>query len=137
MQMLRSMPKRVLKKREVIAKDSDMKKVKAKQEKLAFSVVTWSLCMYSRNSGVGNEKSSIVHVFYESKDERKVLNAFSSAGIDLESSEANPVDPQSSERHEQRIMYTKEPLYLEDVYEYEERDNPLTAAEIQKRFENY
>merc|ERR1712070_193331 len=123
------MGKRILKKREIVAKDSDMKKVKAKQEKIPFSVVAWSLCMYSRSSGSGDDKASIVHVFYESKDERKVLNAFSSAGIDLESADANPVDPQSTLRHEQRIMYTKEPLYLEDAYEYGERDNPLSADE--------
>merc|ERR1711988_1753627 len=121
---------RILKRREITAKDIDLKKVKTKQEKINFSVVAWSLCMYSRSSGVGEEKASIIHVFYESKDERKVLNAFSSSGIDLESAEAEPVDPASNLHHEQRIMYTTESLYLEDTYEYEERDSPLTIEEL-------
>merc|ERR1719163_275139 len=123
------MPKRILKRREITAKETDLKKVRTKQEKIPFSVVSWSLCMYSRSSGVGEEKASIIHVFYESKDERKVLNAFSSSGIDLEAAEASPVDPSSNLAHEQRIMYTHEPLYLEDAYEYEERANPLTDEE--------
>merc|ERR1712166_1142183 len=135
MKLLKGMPKRILKRREMTAKDSDMKKVKAKQEKIPFSVVSWSLCMYSRNSGVGEEKASIVHVFYESKDERKVLNAFSASGLDLQSAEAVPVDPTSSLPHEQRIMYTTEALYLEDTYEYEERETPLSKDELKKRFE--
>merc|ERR1719446_1918344 len=100
--------------------------IKSKQEKISFSIVAWNLSMFSRNSGAGDEKASIVHVFYESKDERKVLNAFSSSGIDLESAEAVPVDPASSLQHEQRIMYTTEPLYLEDTYEYEERTQPFS-----------
>merc|ERR1711918_242593 len=115
MKLLKGMPKRILKRREITAKDSDLTKVKTKQEKIPFSIVKWSLCMYSRNSGVGEEKASIIHVFYESKDERKVLNAFSSSGIDLESAEAVPVDPASSLPHEQRIMYVTDPLYLEDT----------------------
>merc|ERR1711877_50197 len=134
MKLLKGMQKRILKRREITAKDIDLKKVKTKQEKINFSVVAWSLCMYSRSSGVGDEKASIVHVFYESKDERKVLNAFSASGIDLESAEAVPVDPASSLRHEQRIMYVTEPLYLEDTYDYEERDAPLTTEELRQRF---
>mmetsp|Transcript_42450 Transcript_42450/g.66205 ORF Transcript_42450/g.66205 Transcript_42450/m.66205 type:complete len:162 (-) Transcript_42450:41-526(-) len=134
MKLLKGMPKRILKRREIIAKDVDLKKVKTKQEKVNFSVVAWGLCMYSRSSGVGDEKASIVHVFYESKDERKVLNAFSSSGIDLESAEAVPVDPSSSLAHEQRVMYITEPLYLEDTYDYEERDDPMTMEELRKRF---
>ena len=119
MKLLKGMTKRVLKRREVIAKDSDMKMIKSKQEKISFSVVACNLSMFSRNSGAGDEKASIVHVFYESKDERRVLNAFSSSGIDLEAAEAVPVDPVSNVAHEQRIMYTPEPLYLQDAYEYE------------------
>merc|ERR1719408_506356 len=131
------MAKKVMKRREAIVKDKDLERITAKMGKVHFSVACWNLSEYSKSSGPGDDLASIAQVYYESKDERKVLNAFSSAGIDLESADANPVDPQSSERHEQRIMYTKEPLYLEDVYEYEERENPLTADEIKKRFENY
>merc|ERR1719162_1731626 len=120
MKLLKGMPKRILKKREIIAKDSDLKKAKTKQEKINFSVVTFSLSMYSRSSGVGDEKASIVQVFYESKEERKVLNAFSSSGIDLESAEAEVVDPKSSYEHEQRFMYETEDLFLQDEYVYEE-----------------
>merc|ERR1711897_87759 len=100
-------------------KDKDLEKVTAKQGKVHFSVACWNFSEYSKSSGPGAEAASIVHVFYESKDERKVLNCFSSAGIDLESAEAVPVDPNSSLAHEQNIMYTKENLYLQDLYSWE------------------
>mmetsp|Transcript_54497 Transcript_54497/g.100325 ORF Transcript_54497/g.100325 Transcript_54497/m.100325 type:complete len:161 (+) Transcript_54497:90-572(+) len=134
MKLLKGMPKRILKKREIIAKDSDLKKAKTKQEKISFSVIQFSLSMYSRSSGLGDEKSSIVQVFYESKDERKVLNAFSSSGIDLESAEAMPVDPASSVQVEQMLMYKSESLWLDDPYEYEEREKPLSMSEVSSRF---
>mmetsp|Transcript_15142 Transcript_15142/g.27998 ORF Transcript_15142/g.27998 Transcript_15142/m.27998 type:complete len:162 (+) Transcript_15142:111-596(+) len=134
MKLLKGMPKRILKKREIIAKDSDLKKAKTKQEKINFSAVTFSLSMYSRSSGMGDEKASIIQVFYESKDERKVLNAFSSSGIDLESAEAMPVDPASSNAHEQKMMYMTEAMWTEDPYEYEEMESKLGAAELKSRF---
>merc|ERR1712004_615292 len=92
-------------------------------------VACWNLSEYSKNSGPGAEASSIIHVFYESKDERKVLNCFSSAGIDLESAEAQPVDPNSSLAHEQQIMYMKECLFLQDEYAWEEGPPMSTAAQ--------
>merc|ERR1711862_660696 len=136
MKLLKGMPKRILKMREITAKDVDLKKVKAKQEKINFSVVTWPLTIYSRSSGVGDEKASLIHVYYESKDERKVLSAFGSSGIALEDAEAAPVDPASSLPHEQRIMYVTESLWLEDTYDYEERDKALSADELAARFAN-
>merc|ERR1712190_581894 len=67
------------------------------------------------------------------KDERKVLNCFSSAGIDLEAVEAVPVDTASDKEYEQKIMYHKECLYLEDVYSWEE-GKPLSAADLKSKF---
>merc|ERR1719499_1710624 len=131
--MLKAMPKRTLKRREITVKDKDLEKVTAKQGKVHFSIACWNLSEYSKSSGLGDEAASMIHVFYESKDERKVLNAFASAGIDLESAEAVPVDPDSSVPHEQNIMYTKENLYLQDMYNWEEGP-PLPASELKSRF---
>eukprot|EP00913_Durusdinium_trenchii_P008432 g7918.t1 len=64
----------------------------------------------------------------------QVLNAFSSAGIDLESVEAVPVDPNSSKRHEQQIMYAKEPPATEDENTWEE-GTPLSPDEVKQRFQ--
>merc|ERR1712107_805172 len=93
----------------------------------------WNLSEYSKSSGLGDEAASMVHIFYESKDERKVLNAFSSAGIDLESAEAVPVDPTSSVEHEQHIMCAKGNLYLQDLYTWEEGP-PMSADDLKSRF---
>mmetsp|Transcript_101476 Transcript_101476/g.227721 ORF Transcript_101476/g.227721 Transcript_101476/m.227721 type:complete len:162 (-) Transcript_101476:112-597(-) len=133
MKMLKDMPKRTLKRREIVAKDCALEKATQKQGKVHFSVCVWNLSEYSKSSGLGDEGASMVHVFYESKDERKVLNAFSSAGIDLEAAEAVPVDPNSSLPHEQHVMYTKENLYLQDLYTWEEGP-PLSADDLKSRF---
>mmetsp|Transcript_44117 Transcript_44117/g.89033 ORF Transcript_44117/g.89033 Transcript_44117/m.89033 type:complete len:162 (-) Transcript_44117:148-633(-) len=133
MRLMKAMPKKVLKRREIVCKDGALEKATQKQGKVHFSVCVWNLSEYSKSSGLGEEASSMVHVFYESKDERKVLNAFSSAGIDLESAEAVPVDPSSSLGHEQQIMYAQENLYLQDLYTWEEGP-PLGADELKSRF---
>merc|ERR1719220_2355524 len=99
------MPKRIMKRRELVIKSSDLEKAVKKQGKVSFSIACWALSEYSKSSGLGDGAASIIQVFYESKDERKVLNAFSSVGVDLEESEAVPVDPNSSEFMEQKIMY--------------------------------
>merc|ERR1719264_1778623 len=127
------MPKRIMKRREIILKNAELDKACRKQGKVNFSVAAWPLSEYSRSGGLGEDAASLIHVFYESKDERKVLNAFSAAGIDLESAEAVPVDPDSSVPHEQNIMYTKENLYLQDMYNWEEGP-PLPASELKSRF---
>merc|ERR1712183_866725 len=111
----------------------DMEKASAKMGKAHFSVACWNLSEFSKSSGIGEAASSLVAVFYESKDERKVLNCFSSAGIDLESAEAVPVDPNSSLAHEQQIMYMKECLFLQDEYAWEEGP-PMSADELKARF---
>jgi len=118
--MLTAIPKRVLIRREVTIKDRDCERVATKQGKVHFSVARWRLTEFSESSGPDTESASILHVFYESKDERKVMNCFSAAGIDLGAVEAVPVDPNSSHAHEQRIMYMKESLFLEDECAYEE-----------------
>merc|ERR1711862_807112 len=100
---------------------------------VSFSVACWALSEYSKSSGLGDDAASIVQVFYESKDERKVLNTFAAAGVDLEQVEASPVDPASSLQHEQEIMYSQESLFIKDDYVYEEGP-PLSAAELKKRF---
>mmetsp|Transcript_53859 Transcript_53859/g.169435 ORF Transcript_53859/g.169435 Transcript_53859/m.169435 type:complete len:162 (+) Transcript_53859:63-548(+) len=133
MRMLKAMTKKILKRREIVCKDKDLEKASQKQGKVHFSLCVWNLSEYSKSSGLGDDAASMVHVFYESKDERKVLNAFASAGIDLESAEAVPVDPNSSLSHEQNIMYTKENLYLQDLYTWEE-GAPLSADELKSRF---
>merc|ERR1712110_964397 len=102
---LKAMPKKIMKKREFTANDKDFDKVAKKMGKIDFCVAIWPLSPYSKNSGIGDESKSFLAVYYESKAERKVLNAFSSAGIDLESAEAEPVDPKSSLAYEQEIMY--------------------------------
>merc|ERR1712048_897974 len=73
MRMLKAMPKKVLKKREMTVKDQDLAKACAKQGKVHFSICCWHLSEFSKSSGVGEAASSLVAVFYESKDERKVL----------------------------------------------------------------
>merc|ERR1712079_101146 len=133
MKMLKAMPKKVLKRREIVCKDKDLEKASQKQGKVHFSLCVWNLSEYSKSSGLGDEAASMIHVFYESKDERKVLNAFASAGIDLESSEAVPVEPDSSVPHEQNIMYTKENLHLQDMYSWEEGPS-LPASDLKSRF---
>merc|ERR1712060_671864 len=115
--------------REIICKDIDLKKATQKQGKIHFSICVWNLSEYSKSRGLGAEAASMVHVYYESK----VLNAFTSAGIDLESTEAAPVDPDSNLSYEQQIMYTKENLFLQDEYSWEE-GAPLSADELKSRF---
>merc|ERR1712203_527650 len=100
--------------------------------KVHFSVACWNLSEYSKNSGPGDDLASIAQVYYESKDERKVLNAFSSAGIDLESAESEPVDPNSSCDHEQYMMYSKDDIFCQDIYSYEEGP-PMSLADIKKK----
>merc|ERR1712037_407473 len=130
--MLKQMPKNILKRREITCKDIDLKKVQAKQDKVNFSVARWPLTIYSKSSGPGDEKASIIHAFYESKDERKVLNAFSSSGIDLESAEAVPVEPNSSLHHEQKAMYSEKNIW--EVSDYEHEETPVaTLEEIKKK----
>eukprot|EP00933_Yihiella_yeosuensis_P041591 TRINITY_DN35993_c0_g1_i1.p1 TRINITY_DN35993_c0_g1~~TRINITY_DN35993_c0_g1_i1.p1 ORF type:complete len:164 (-),score=49.75 TRINITY_DN35993_c0_g1_i1:264-755(-) len=130
---MKALPKKILKRREVLVKDIDLTKVCQKQGKVHFSVAVWNLSEYSRNSGLGDELSSLVHVYYEAKDERKVLNAFSSAGIDLEQSEAVPVDPSSGKKYEQQMMYSKECLFVQDENCWEE-GLPLSPEELKSRF---
>merc|ERR1740123_379218 len=131
--MLKAMPKKILKRREVVCKDSALEKATQKQGKVNFSIACWPLSEYSRSSGLGDDAASLVHVFYESKDERKVLNAFSAAGVELEAMEAVPVDPNSSYPHEQEIMYSKECVLIQDNYVHEEGP-PMSAEELKKRF---
>ncbi|CAE7509990.1 unnamed protein product [Symbiodinium pilosum] len=131
---LKAVPKKILKRREIVAKDLDIKRVCQKQGKVHFSVACWNLSEYSRSGGLDAQASSLIHVFYEGKDERKVLNVFSSAGIELESAEAVPVDPNSSKRHEQQIMYAKECLYIQDENTWEE-GQPLSPDEAKQRFQ--
>merc|ERR1712151_973688 len=118
----------ILKRREIIVKDTNLSKVKTKQGKIKFSVTCWSLSEYSRSSGPGEEAASMIHVFYETKEERKVLSAFSSCGIDLESAEAVPVDPKSPLQHEQAVMYLPQCLFLPAVSQSEEGP-PLSLEE--------
>eukprot|EP00440_Ansanella_granifera_P005967 gb/GFBE01006472.1/.p1 GENE.gb/GFBE01006472.1/~~gb/GFBE01006472.1/.p1 ORF type:complete len:166 (+),score=62.26 gb/GFBE01006472.1/:1-498(+) len=134
MRQLKALPKKVLKCREIVAKDVDLKRACQKQGKVHFSVACWNLSEYSRSGGLDDEAASLIHVFYEGKDERKVLNAFSSAGIDLEAAEAMPVDPNSPKKHEQQIMYAKECLFIQDSSSWEE-GKPLTPEEIKQRFQ--
>eukprot|EP00747_Dinoflagellata_sp_TGD_P211440 gnl/TRDRNA2_/TRDRNA2_84683_c0_seq1.p1 gnl/TRDRNA2_/TRDRNA2_84683_c0~~gnl/TRDRNA2_/TRDRNA2_84683_c0_seq1.p1 ORF type:complete len:151 (+),score=50.95 gnl/TRDRNA2_/TRDRNA2_84683_c0_seq1:75-527(+) len=126
---IKSLPKKILKRREITCKTKDLRKAVEKNEKVNFSVVAWHLTEFSKSSGYGDEAGSVVHVFYEAKDERKVLNVFSSSGIDLEAAEAVPVDPKSPYQHEQECMYHKEPLFLEDPYMYEEGPPDLTIGQ--------
>merc|ERR1711933_617406 len=128
MRMLKAMPKKTLKKREVTVKNADLAKACAKQGKVHFSVCVWKLSEFSKSSGFGADASSLAAIYYEGKDERKVLNCFSSAGVDLE-----PVDTSSEKEYEQKIMYHKECLYLEDTYSWEE-GKPMAAAELKARF---
>uniref|UniRef100_A0A7S2KT06 Uncharacterized protein n=1 Tax=Zooxanthella nutricula TaxID=1333877 RepID=A0A7S2KT06_9DINO len=130
---LKAMPKRIMKRRELVIKNLMLEKVTRKQGKVNFSLAVWGLSEYSKSSGLGDEAASIVHVFYESRDERKVLNAFSSAGVDLEAVEAVPVEPDSPMPHEQEIMYSKESLLIQDDLTYEEGP-PLSTEELKKRF---
>eukprot|EP00930_Biecheleria_cincta_P103897 TRINITY_DN9600_c0_g2_i1.p1 TRINITY_DN9600_c0_g2~~TRINITY_DN9600_c0_g2_i1.p1 ORF type:complete len:166 (-),score=41.69 TRINITY_DN9600_c0_g2_i1:59-556(-) len=134
MRQLKALPKKILKRREIVVKDCDLAKVCQKQGKIHFSVAVWNLSEYSRSGGLDEDASSFIHVFYEGKDERKVLNAFSSAGVDLEASEAVPVDPNSTKRHEQQIMYAKECLYIQDQSTWEE-GSPLSPDEVKQRFQ--
>merc|ERR1711879_909384 len=101
--------------------------------KVHFSVCVWKLSEFSKSSGVGADASSLAAIYYEGQDERKVLNCFSSAGIDLEAVEAVPVDTASDKEYEQKIMYHKECLYLEDVYSWEE-GKPASAADLKSKF---
>mmetsp|Transcript_20938 Transcript_20938/g.60445 ORF Transcript_20938/g.60445 Transcript_20938/m.60445 type:complete len:161 (-) Transcript_20938:109-591(-) len=133
MRQLKAMPKRIMKRRELIVKNVDLEKVSKKQGKVNFSIACWALSEYSKSSGLGDEAASILHVFYESKDERKVLNAFSAAGVELEAAEAVPVEPDSSLPHEQEIMYSREALFIQDDFVYEEGP-PLSTEELKKRF---
>mmetsp|Transcript_27088 Transcript_27088/g.40969 ORF Transcript_27088/g.40969 Transcript_27088/m.40969 type:complete len:161 (-) Transcript_27088:134-616(-) len=133
MQTLKAMPKRIMKRRELVIKNTDLEKAVKKQGRVNFSVACWELSEYSKSSGLGSDAASIIHVFYESKDERKVLNAFSGAGVDLEKAEAVPVDPSSSNRHEQEIMYSQECLFIKDDCLYEEGP-PLSPEELKRRF---
>merc|ERR1712048_168885 len=133
MRMLKAMPKKTLKKREVTVKNADLAKACAKQGKVHFSVCVWKLSEFSKSSGIGADASSLAAIYYEGKDERKVLNCFSSAGVDLEAVEAVPVDTSSDKEYEQKIMYHKECLYLEDTYSWEE-GKPMAAADLKARF---
>eukprot|EP00811_Abedinium_folium_P007559 NODE_16978_length_967_cov_10.564286.p2 GENE.NODE_16978_length_967_cov_10.564286~~NODE_16978_length_967_cov_10.564286.p2 ORF type:complete len:161 (+),score=60.24 NODE_16978_length_967_cov_10.564286:94-576(+) len=130
---LLSMPKKVLKRREMVVKNTDCKKILQKMERVRFSVACWPLSEFSAESGRGDDQASLIHVYYERNAERKVLNAFSSCGIDLESAEAVSVDPESSIRHEQDIMFHQEGLFLTDNHMHEL--TPIrTLDEIKRAF---
>eukprot|EP00928_Gymnodinium_smaydae_P031486 TRINITY_DN23092_c0_g2_i1.p1 TRINITY_DN23092_c0_g2~~TRINITY_DN23092_c0_g2_i1.p1 ORF type:complete len:162 (-),score=43.41 TRINITY_DN23092_c0_g2_i1:214-699(-) len=131
--ILRSLPKKILKRRELIVKNAKLAKVKDKQgPKTPFSLCVWRLSEFSRSSGPGEEAASMIAVYYESKDERKVMSAFSQAGIDLQAAEAAPVDPKSPLQHEQDMMYMPQCLYLEDTSIHEETPM-LSREEIRQR----
>eukprot|EP00933_Yihiella_yeosuensis_P003394 TRINITY_DN10615_c0_g1_i1.p1 TRINITY_DN10615_c0_g1~~TRINITY_DN10615_c0_g1_i1.p1 ORF type:complete len:165 (+),score=39.55 TRINITY_DN10615_c0_g1_i1:63-557(+) len=133
---MKALPKKILKRRELCVKDNLLAKVCEKQGKVHFSIAVWNLSEYSRNGGPSEEEqASFIHVFYEAKDERKVLNAFSSAGVDLEEVEAVPVDPNSPRKHEQQIMYAKECLFIQDQNTWEE-GAPLSPEELRNRFQS-
>lgn len=44
-----------------------------------------------------------------------------------------PVEPDSSLPHEQEIMYSREALFIQDDFVYEEGP-PMSAEELKKRF---
>eukprot|EP00933_Yihiella_yeosuensis_P035469 TRINITY_DN29016_c0_g1_i1.p1 TRINITY_DN29016_c0_g1~~TRINITY_DN29016_c0_g1_i1.p1 ORF type:complete len:165 (+),score=46.38 TRINITY_DN29016_c0_g1_i1:92-586(+) len=132
---MKALPKKILKRREITVKDEALTKVCQKQGKVHFSVAVWNLSEYSRSAGPSQEEAaSLIHVYYEAKDERKVLNAFSSSGIDLETVEAAPVDPNSPHKHEQLMMYSKECLFVQDENSWEE-GMPLSPEELKQRFQ--
>mmetsp|Transcript_87382 Transcript_87382/g.245313 ORF Transcript_87382/g.245313 Transcript_87382/m.245313 type:complete len:161 (-) Transcript_87382:164-646(-) len=130
--ILKSIPKKIMKRREVIVKNNALEKVKEKQGKIKFSVCVWTLSEFSRSSGPGDEAASMIQVFYESKHERQVFTAFRACGIDLESAEMVPVDPKSPLQHEQDIMFMPQCLFIRDVGSYEEGP-PLSHEEINKK----
>merc|ERR1711972_1271550 len=63
MRMLKAMPKKVLKKREMTVKDKDLAKACAKQGKVHFSICVWHLSEFSKSSGMGDEAASLAAVF--------------------------------------------------------------------------
>merc|ERR1712176_687921 len=130
--ILKSLPKKTLKRREVIVKTTDLGKGKEKQGKIKFSICCWPLSMYSRSSGPGDDATNVLHVYYESKNEPSVIGAFAACGVDLESAEPTPVDPKSPLDHEQQIMYMPQCLYFEGDHFYEEC-SPLSVEEIKKK----
>eukprot|EP00929_Paragymnodinium_shiwhaense_P015193 TRINITY_DN123249_c0_g1_i1.p2 TRINITY_DN123249_c0_g1~~TRINITY_DN123249_c0_g1_i1.p2 ORF type:complete len:161 (-),score=52.40 TRINITY_DN123249_c0_g1_i1:71-553(-) len=129
---LRSIPKKILKRRQITVKNILLEKVKAKQGPTKFSVACWPLSQYSKSSGSGEDAASIIQVFYENKDERKVMQCFSSCGIDLATAEAEPVDPKSPLQHEQEIMYMPQCLFLTDTGVHEESPG-LSLEEIKQK----
>ena len=95
-------------------KDTQLEKVRKRLGKTDFSLVVWQLSEYSRSSGFGAEKASLVRVYYESKVEKKVMGVFQNAGCELESVEATPVEPKSNIAFEQDIMYYPQSIYYTD-----------------------
>jgi len=129
---LRSIPKKILKRREVIVKNSIVEKLKGKQGPTKFSAACWPLSEYSKSSGPGEDAASMLHVFYENREERKVMQAFSSCGVDLASAEAVPVDPKSPLQHEQDFMYMPQCMFLTDTTTHEESPQ-LSLEEIKEK----
>merc|ERR1711920_1146690 len=133
LRMLNELPKRALKRREVIMRNTDLAKASDNRDRGRFSLACWTFSEYSRSSGLGKEAASIVRVFYEGRDERKVFQAFSDVGVDLAAAEVVAVDPESSLSHEQDIMLSNSHLLLKDTRRWEEAP-PLTRDEIKAKF---
>jgi len=132
----RSLPRKIMKKREVIVKDTQLKKLQQRQGRTKFSLTRARLSEYSKSSGLGEDAASIIQVYYEVSEERKVLAAFSATGIDLEAEEAVPVDPKSPLKHEQDIMLAEGVVTFEDTDLYEEGP-PLPPDEIKAKMAKY
>mmetsp|Transcript_43086 Transcript_43086/g.137008 ORF Transcript_43086/g.137008 Transcript_43086/m.137008 type:complete len:151 (-) Transcript_43086:147-599(-) len=118
--------KKVLKKLCAEMDKADLRKLRERQEQVGFSVICRALEPGVQADGSGYA----VCIYYEPKDERKVLFAFKAAGVTRESSQAELVDPNSSSQDEQDIMLLNQPLWfqIDDSFDREYRYASLRSC---------
>lgn len=118
---LDAIPKKPLKMREALIKQPAYDKLHDTLSKVGFHACVQQYTTDSNfgYSGKGAERGYFVSIFYNPKDENKVVMACEKIGIKIKDNEPRVIDPDSPYDTEQLLMYLDEPQMLVDPWQYE------------------
>jgi len=113
---LDAMPMRTLLKREIYMRLPAVDKVKVQMMEQKFSMLVIPLHKDTAMSGEGEQQGFICTIYYEPANEKRVLNCFKKAGLDLAKKECKPLDPDNCNDEEWYFIYSEgEMMYISDV----------------------
>eukprot|EP00930_Biecheleria_cincta_P006448 TRINITY_DN107453_c0_g1_i1.p1 TRINITY_DN107453_c0_g1~~TRINITY_DN107453_c0_g1_i1.p1 ORF type:complete len:155 (-),score=30.17 TRINITY_DN107453_c0_g1_i1:60-524(-) len=84
-----------------------------------YSLQVWPLREASKLSGRGEQRSYACWVYYDPQDEQSVFRAFSSVDANLKASEREVVDPDTSIKNEEKLLFAKGQQCYFSMYEWD------------------